>query len=198
MIVVVWLKLLPNALSAWLNECLSQVIAAICDVVWVMGTGRWCSLRSGMSSVVQPHHLLSTWPNEVCLLMKACIRGVLQGVLGTMATGALRFVILWLQLRGLSDAAAGTVYAAYLIGSALGSCAGGFLGDAAAAAAPLRGRIAVAQLSTVLGMPCAALFLKVKQQASLKALLGFRVMCRAFSGGCAIAELYAARQNFKG
>ena len=114
-----------------------------------------------MSALVQLLHPQSMLPRKVCRLMKLALRDVLQGVLGTMATGALRFVILWLQLRGLSDAAAGTVYAAYLVGSALGSCAGSFLGDAAAAAAPLRGRIGVAQLSTALGMPCAALFLKV-------------------------------------
>jgi MFS family permease len=78
---------------------------------------------------------------------------VLQGVFGAVPWNALSFTTMWLQYAGYSDLAASSIASWHLIGGALGGMLGGVLGDLAARWSPSRGRVRVAQTSTLGGVP---------------------------------------------
>ena len=65
------------------------------------------------------------------------------------------------QLMGMSNAAASTLVATYLLGGGLGGLLGGWIGDRAAARWPDHGRIAATQFSVIVGVPFALLLFKV-------------------------------------
>ena len=59
---------------------------------------------------------------------------------------AIVFLTLYLQLLGMNDAAASSLMALFLGGSALGGLLGGWLGDKAAQASALQGVVSLLQL----------------------------------------------------
>ena len=72
---------------------------------------------------------------------------VLQGLANSIADIAVStFLTLWLQNVGFSSGTASLISSLTSVGCALGACAGGFLGDAAAVRMPASGRVFVAQI----------------------------------------------------
>jgi hypothetical protein len=107
---------------------------------------------------------------------------VAQGIFGSIPWAALVFLTLWLQLIGMSPAAASGLVATFLLGYAVGGAIGGFVGDYAAARWPRHGRIFAAQFSVASGIPFALLLIKVR---------GRRCAGRpgaAGASGCALAS----------
>ena len=78
---------------------------------------------------------------------------VLQGVFGAVPWNALSFATMWLQYCGHSDLTASSIASWHVAGGAAGGLLGGVLGDVAARWSPSRGRIRVAQCSTLGGVP---------------------------------------------
>jgi MFS family permease len=91
---------------------------------------------------------------------------IVQGIVGSVPYASLVFLTLYLQLLGMSDAAASGLVALYLVGGGLGGLLGGWIGDAAAARWPNHGRIAATQLSVASGVPFALLIFRVSSLAS--------------------------------
>lgn len=96
----------------------------------------------------------------------------LQGILGSTPWNALVFFTLYLQLLGMSDAASSSLMAVFLGGTALGGLLGGWVGDKAAQAYPLHGRILVCQYSVISGVPFSLLLLKASAPAGLRCPYG--------------------------
>jgi hypothetical protein len=74
-----------------------------------------------------------------------------QGIVGNIPMTALGFATLYLQLLGISDFWASMMVSLGMGAHACGGLIGGWLGDVAARHYPNHGRIAVCQLSVVLG-----------------------------------------------
>jgi hypothetical protein len=88
---------------------------------------------------------------------------VAQGVCGSVPRSALLYLTLWYRgyhLLSLHAAAAATFVACLSAGYALGSVAGGALGDAAPARSPRHRRVLVAQASVLAGIPAVAALVK--------------------------------------
>lgn len=83
--------------------------------------------------------------------------------MGSVPWQGMVFFTLWLQLKGLPDAAAAAVYAMFLTGTAFGGALGGFLGDRASLLSPNHGRIIISQVSVALGLPLSFLIIKVHE-----------------------------------
>lgn len=62
---------------------------------------------------------------------------------------------------GMSNGAASSLVALYLLGGGVGGLLGGFIGDRCAARWPDHGRIAATQFSVIIGVPFAVLMFKV-------------------------------------
>lgn len=77
-----------------------------------------------------------------------------------MPSAALVFFTLFLQLSGMSNAAASALVALLLAGGGLGGLLGGYVGDRAAKLSANHGRILATQLSVGLGVPGAVLIFK--------------------------------------
>jgi hypothetical protein len=86
---------------------------------------------------------------------------IAQGIVGSIPYASLVFLTLYLQLLGMSDAAAGALVALYLVGGGLGGLLGGYVGDIAAKSWPNHGRVVVTQFSVAVGIPFAVLIFKV-------------------------------------
>lgn len=79
---------------------------------------------------------------------------IIQGVVGTMPWKIMGgYMILYLQLVGMSDAQTSAIQISFGIGNAFGALLGGFLGDKAAQRWPNHGRIFVCQFSVFMGIP---------------------------------------------
>lgn len=85
---------------------------------------------------------------------------VLQGIVGSMPWQAMVMFTLHFQLLGFSDVQASMLMAVFSLGCALGGYLGGWLGDWACSVWPHRGRILVAQVCVLCGLPFSALLLK--------------------------------------
>uniref|UniRef100_A0A7S2URL5 Major facilitator superfamily (MFS) profile domain-containing protein n=2 Tax=Attheya septentrionalis TaxID=420275 RepID=A0A7S2URL5_9STRA len=81
---------------------------------------------------------------------------VLQGLFGAIPWNALSFSTLWLQHAGFDDFTASKIVSWHMIGAMFGVALGGQLGDMAAVWSPSRGRVYVAQASTLMGTLVAA------------------------------------------
>ena len=81
--------------------------------------------------------------------------------MGNIPWTALVYLILYFQLLGMSNAAAGALNALFLGANALGALLGGLIGDAAAKRFPRHGRVWVCQFSVSVGLPFALLMFKV-------------------------------------
>ena len=73
---------------------------------------------------------------------------------------SLVFLTLYLQLLGMSDAAASGIVATYLIFGGFGGLLGGWIGDTVAHRYPNHGRVAATQFSVASGIPFAFLIFK--------------------------------------
>ncbi|KAL4545028.1 hypothetical protein Ndes2526B_g02147 [Nannochloris sp. 'desiccata'] len=85
---------------------------------------------------------------------------IIQGIIGSVPYASLVFLTLYLQLLGMSDAAASGLVATYLICGGFGGLLGGWIGDTVARRYPNHGRIAATQISVASGIPFAFLIFK--------------------------------------
>lgn len=92
---------------------------------------------------------------------------ILQGVVGTMPWKALStFLILYLQLIGMSNLQASVVFSVFMTGSAFGNWLGGFVGDKLSKISPNHGRIFGTQFSVFSGIPLTYLIFKLPKDNS--------------------------------
>ncbi|CAL5229213.1 g12496 [Coccomyxa viridis] len=85
---------------------------------------------------------------------------IVQGIVGSIPWTALVFFTLYLQLLGMTDAAASVLMALFLGSTALGGLLGGYVGDFSAKRHPQHGRIFACQFSVAIGIPFSLLILK--------------------------------------
>jgi predicted MFS family arabinose efflux permease len=85
---------------------------------------------------------------------------IIQGIIGSVPYASLVFLTLYLQLLGMSDAAASGLVATYLIFGGFGGLLGGWIGDTVARRYPNHGRVAATQFSVASGIPFAFLIFK--------------------------------------
>ena len=78
---------------------------------------------------------------------------VLQGMAGLIPWSSILFIIDWFQYIGFDGFTAAIAFAVIAMGAALGNLLGGVLGDKAARWNPVKGRIIVAQISVLSGIP---------------------------------------------
>ena len=78
---------------------------------------------------------------------------VAQGIAGSIPWNSILFMILWLETMGIDPFMAGITFAVVAVGAAFGNLFGGFIGDRAAKKWPDKGRIMMAQISVVSGIP---------------------------------------------
>ena len=78
---------------------------------------------------------------------------VLQGMAGLIPWSSILFIIDWFQYIGFDGFTAAIAFAVIAMGAALGNLLGGVLGDKAARWNPIKGRIIVAQISVLSGIP---------------------------------------------
>jgi MFS family permease len=87
------------------------------------------------------------------LANKTFVTIVAQGVIGSLPWNAILFMVTWFEYIGFDPTTAGIMFVVIAIGAALGNFYGGVFGDMAARKSPKYGRIAVAQISAVMGIP---------------------------------------------
>ncbi len=101
---------------------------------------------------------------------------VLQGVVGTIPWNGILFMVIWLQYNGFDPIIAGVIFAIIALGAALGNLLGGFLTDRAAKWRPKSGKIILAQIAVLSGIPLAiiifALIPKVTDSMPLFLIFG--------------------------
>jgi MFS family permease len=85
---------------------------------------------------------------------------IIQGIIGSVPYASLVFLTLYLQLLGMSDAAASGLVATYLICGGFGGLLGGWIGDTVARRYPNHGRVAATQFSVASGIPFSFLIFK--------------------------------------
>lgn len=85
---------------------------------------------------------------------------VLQGVVGSMPWQAMLMFTLLFQLLGFSNAQSSIIVAFFTLGCSIGGFVGGLLGDWATTVWPNHGRILVAQICVLSGIPFSFLLLK--------------------------------------
>lgn len=86
---------------------------------------------------------------------------VAQGVTGSFPWSALAFAPMWLELIGFSHEKTAFLIALFVIASSFGGLIGGKMGDFLSTRYPNSGRIFLAQISSALAIPLAALLLLV-------------------------------------
>ncbi|KAB1210262.1 hypothetical protein CJ030_MR6G013341 [Morella rubra] len=86
---------------------------------------------------------------------------VAQGISGTIPGSALTFAPMWLELVGFSHKKTAILWTLLVIGYSLGGLFGGKMGDILAKRLPHSGRIILAQISSSLSIPLAAVLLLV-------------------------------------
>ncbi|CAA0823615.1 Major facilitator superfamily protein [Striga hermonthica] len=82
-----------------------------------------------------------------------------QGVSGSFPWSALSFGRMWLELMGFSHGTTATIWSLFIVATSLGGLFGGKMGDFMARRLPDSGRIIMAQVSTGLAVPLAALLI---------------------------------------
>lgn len=82
---------------------------------------------------------------------------VLQGLFGSVPGQAIGFLAMFFQYIGFSDTTAASMVTSFVFMQAVGGVLGGYLGDMAARCSKRHGRIVVAQVSILSGIPCFAL-----------------------------------------
>jgi MFS family permease len=85
---------------------------------------------------------------------------IIQGIIGSVPYASLVFLTLYLQLLGMTDAAASGLVATYLICGGFGGLLGGWIGDTVARRYPNHGRVVATQFSVASGIPFAFLIFK--------------------------------------
>jgi len=86
---------------------------------------------------------------------------VAQGAVGSFPWSALSFVPLWLELIGFSHKQTAFLMGLFVVAGSLGGLFGGQMGDTLSRHFPNAGRIILAQISSGLGIPLAAVLLLV-------------------------------------
>jgi hypothetical protein len=78
---------------------------------------------------------------------------LLQGVAGSIPWNGIFFMVLWWEFMGFDSLTAGLMFSLVAVGAAVGNLMGGWIGDIAARWRPRSGRIIVAQISVLSGIP---------------------------------------------
>ena len=78
---------------------------------------------------------------------------LLQGVAGSIPWNGIFFMVLWWEFMGFDSLTAGLMFSLVAVGAAVGNLMGGWIGDIAARWRPRSGRIIVAQVSVLIGIP---------------------------------------------
>jgi MFS family permease len=78
---------------------------------------------------------------------------LLQGIAGSIPWNGIFFMVLWWEFMGFDSLTAGLMFSLVAVGAALGNLMGGWIGDKAATWRPMSGRIIVAQISVLSGIP---------------------------------------------
>jgi MFS family permease len=95
-----------------------------------------------------------TWRDyKEILTNKTFLVIVLQGLAGSIPWNGLFFLVTWFEFIGFGPLTAGLLFAVLATGAALGELLGGWLGDRAAKWSPNRGRVMIAQISGLAGIP---------------------------------------------
>jgi MFS family permease len=99
---------------------------------------------------------------DICSVMRIPTFAIIiiQGIIGSVPYASLVFLTLYLQLLGMSDAAASGLVATYLLCGGFGGLLGGWIGDTVARRYPNHGRVAATQVSVASGIPFAFLIFK--------------------------------------
>jgi MFS family permease len=109
--------------------------------------------RGQMDSASGETHRLSMKDYREILTNKTFLVIVLQGLAGSIPWNGLLFITTWFEFVGFGPLTAGLLFAVLATGAALGELLGGWLGDRAAKWSPNRGRIMIAQISGISGIP---------------------------------------------
>lgn len=78
---------------------------------------------------------------------------VLQGMAGLLPWSSILFLLAWFEYIGFAGPIAAISFSFMAVGFALGNLIGGLLGDKAARWSPVKGRIMIAQISVLSGIP---------------------------------------------
>lgn len=105
---------------------------------------------------------------------------ILQGIAGNMPWLAMNFEIMYLQYLGFSNAEVGLMVGVMTIFTALGPLLGGAIGDALESRSPNHGRIITAQVSVLIGIPSAVVFLVVLPDTVGSTVIWPYYVCKAF------------------
>lgn len=158
-----WDSVLPNSSAAPHNAVLDCLVQAM-PGLWVPAEGA----ERGGKKIKMGRKEAGVGMEAVRRVSAVAERNAgAQGVMGSVPWQGMVFFTLWLQLKGLPNAAAAAVYATFLTGTAIGGALGGFLGDRASLLSPNHGRIIISQVSVALGLPLSFLIIKVPQPCSL-------------------------------
>eukprot|EP00249_Psilotum_nudum_P023751 c28972_g1_i3 orf=516-1583(-) len=99
---------------------------------------------------------------------------VAQGIAGNFPWAAFSFCPMWLELKGFSHIITGLMVGIFVAANSLGGLFGGHMGDILAMHLPNTGRIILAQISSILGVPLGAiLLLALPDDPSTPVLHGF-------------------------
>src|SRR5271157_3731527 len=95
-----------------------------------------------------------TWADyKEILTNKTFLVLILQGLIGSIPWNAILFMVAWFEYIGFGALTAGLIFVAIALGNAFGNLGGGLIGDRAAKWKPKSGRILMAQISRLAGIP---------------------------------------------
>jgi len=110
-------------------------------------------VRGQMDNASGEKHNLTWKDYKEILTNKTFLVIVLQGLAGSIPWNGLLFLTTWFEFVGFGPLVAGLLFAVLATGAAVGELLGGWLGDRAAKWSPNRGRVMIAQISGISGIP---------------------------------------------
>ncbi|HMF30511.1 MAG TPA: MFS transporter [Candidatus Lokiarchaeia archaeon] len=131
-------------------------------LVWVFARDPARGLMDGAAGekgVDEGERRKLTWKDyKEILSNKTFLVIVLQGLAGSIPWNGLLFFTTFFEYVGFGPLTAGLIFALVVTGAACGNLLGGWVGDKAAKWSPKRGRILIAQISQLAGVPFLILF----------------------------------------
>ena len=145
---------------------ISFVIAAL---IWFFGKdpprGQWDGVVGTSKRTMKLGDFKTILTKRTFLLICA------QGVVGSIPWNGFLLIVSWLEFIGFTSSLSGLIFVLFAIGGAFGSLFGGAIGDRAAKWNPDKGRIVIAQISVVSGLPLAVVIFLVIPPATSSIML---------------------------
>jgi MFS family permease len=135
---------------------------------------------TGLGLELAENHKVSWADYKEIITNKTFLVIILQGLIGSMPWNAILFMVTWFEYIGFGPLIAGLIFVVIALGNAFGNLCGGLIGDRAAKWKPNSGRVLMAQISRLAGIPLVFVIFFIIPRTT--ASIGLYVLIGAITG----------------